>query len=147
AENETWGNNATGQFKSLFPVFLGNTEADAELRLGFLDTLIDEDDPIRMRFVVDALLEGANTHSHFRTVGSEVHGSRPALKPWQPKLWKDAWDYILACLDRLAGIALRSDILGQNARTGMGHDFRALVSAGLVERVEGWDSSISAVHR
>jgi DNA-binding transcriptional regulator YiaG len=147
AENETWGNNATGQFKSLFPVFLGNTEAGAELRLRLLDTLIDEDDPIRMAIVVDALLEGASTHPHSRTVGSEIHGSRPALKPWQPKLWKDVWDYIVACLDRLAQTALRSDAIGVQVRKGMGHQFRSLVSAGLIDRVEGWVTSIAAVHR
>jgi DNA-binding transcriptional regulator YiaG len=147
AENEKWGNNATGQFKRLFPVFLGNTEAGADLRLRLLDTLVGEDDPIRMPLVVDALLEGASTHSHHRFVGSEIHGSRPALRPWQPKLWKDAWDYILACADRLARIALRSDALGERARKGMARDFRSLVSAGLVEHVEGWVESISSVHR
>ena len=33
AENETWANNATGQFKELFPIVLGGTEADGEARL------------------------------------------------------------------------------------------------------------------
>jgi DNA-binding transcriptional regulator YiaG len=147
AENETWGNNATGQFKALFPVFLGNTEASAAPRLILLDSLIGEDSPDRMPLVVEALLEGASTGSHSRTIGSEIHGSRPALKPWHPKLWKDAWDYILACLDRLAQIALRSDAVGERARMGMGHTFRSLVSAGLIDRVEAWVSSIGRVHR
>jgi hypothetical protein len=33
AENESWGNNATGQFKNLFPVFLADTVVGPSLRL------------------------------------------------------------------------------------------------------------------
>jgi hypothetical protein len=33
AENESWGNNATGQFKNLFPVFLADTAAAPQARL------------------------------------------------------------------------------------------------------------------
>ncbi|XSC41981.1 hypothetical protein ACF1BQ_025455 [Bradyrhizobium sp. RDT10] len=60
AENESWGNNATGQFKALFPVFLADTEADGEMRLRMLDELIDRDDPSEIPFVVEALAAGAN---------------------------------------------------------------------------------------
>jgi hypothetical protein len=147
AENERWGNNATGQFKRLFPVFLGNTAAGPEARVRLLDELIQENDPLRMPLVIDALLSGATTQSHHRIVGAEIHGSRPALKEWRPKLWKDVWDYVLACMDRLATLALRHDALGQQARSGMAHDFRVLVTAGLIDHVEGWINSITAVHR
>ena len=37
AENEPWGNNATAQFKGLFPLFLAGTAAGGEARLRFLD--------------------------------------------------------------------------------------------------------------
>ena len=36
AENESWANNATEQFKALFPMLLGNTAADGDHRLTFL---------------------------------------------------------------------------------------------------------------
>lgn len=146
AENESWGNNATGQFKALFPVLLSNTEAPAGPRLQLLDDLIKEDDPLRMPIVVEALIEAANSHSHSRAVGPEIHGSRPALVPWQPKYWQDAWDYIISAMDRLCTLALRNDALGAQARVGMAHEFRTLVSAGLLDRVEGWVSAIRAVH-
>ena len=42
AENETWGNNATGRFIDLFPVLLGNTAADGNARLSVLDSVLDE---------------------------------------------------------------------------------------------------------
>lgn len=146
AENETWGNNATGEFKALFPVFLSNTVAPAEPRLRLLDDLLRENDPERMPLVVDAILEGASTHPHHRLVGPEIHGSRPALVPWQPKYWKDAWDYISACTDRLAEIALRDDARGQQARAKMAGNFRSLINSGLLDRVEGWVNKIRSVY-
>src|SRR6185312_12395948 len=54
AENETWGNNATGQFKHLFPVFGASTAAGPTARLQVLDELIAANDPLRMPLVVDA---------------------------------------------------------------------------------------------
>ncbi len=90
SENEDWANNATGEFKALFPVFLSNTVAPAAPRLQLLDDLLRENYPQRMPVVIEALLEACNLHSHSRMVGPEIHGSRPALVPWRPKLWKDA---------------------------------------------------------
>jgi hypothetical protein len=146
AENESWANNSTGQFRGLFPVFLSGTEAEAEPRLRLLDELIAENDPRRMPIVVDALLAGASMNSHIRFVGPEIHGSRPALVSWHPKLWKDAWDYVIACFDRLANIALRADALGGQARIGIAHNFRTFVSGGLIDHVEGWVETIRASH-
>ncbi len=146
SENEHWSNNATGEFKALFPVFLSNTVAPATPRLRLFDDLLRENDPKRMPIVMDALLAASDMNSHSRIVGPEIHGSRPALVPWQPKYWKDAWDYVTACMDRLAELALRDDTLGAQARGGMAHHFRPLISAGLIDRVEGWVAKVRAVH-
>ena len=146
AENETWGNNSTGQFKNLFPVFLGNTAVGPGPRLQLLDELITANDPLRMPIVVEALSCGADLDSGSRAIGAETHGSRPSLKPWHPKLWKDAFDYAFACLDRLSDLALRGDEIGTQARISMAHTFRTLTSAGHVDRVEGWIKKVVAVH-
>jgi DNA-binding transcriptional regulator YiaG len=146
AENETWGNNSTGQFRNLFPVFLSDTTAGAQPRLRLLDELIAQNDPVRMPIVVEALLSGADLNSHSRTVGAETHGSRPSLEPWQPKLWKDVFDYVTACLDRLANIAVRHDAVGAQARAGIPHSFRPLASTGHIDRIEGWVAKVAAAH-
>ena len=112
AENETWGNNSVGQFKALFSVLGANTTAPAEPRLRLLDELLAADDPMQMPLVIGALLEASDMHSHARMMGPETHGSRPQLIPWQPKYWKDAWDYVIACVDRLVEVALRDDPIG-----------------------------------
>lgn len=147
AENEDWSNNATGEFKAIFPVFLGNTEADGGARLRLLDDLIRRNHTAEMPLVVDALLEGARTHSFSRGVGPEIQGSRPALQPWQPKTWKDVSDYIIACAERLVALAKRDDDVGTRARKGIGQRLRSLVSYGLIDNAEQWIEAISAVHR
>jgi len=136
AENETWGNNSTGQFKALFPVLLGDTEAGPEARLRVIDEALESQDTGRLRIVVDALLEGAKTDFFSRSVGSETHGSRRALESWKPETWKDAWDYVRECLERLAGLATRPDEIGTRAKVGLGHAFRALVSRGQIDLAE-----------
>jgi transcriptional regulator with XRE-family HTH domain len=147
AENETWDNNATGEFKAIFPALLGNTAADGRARLRLLDELVDRNDPVEMPLVVGALLKGATMHSYSRGVGPEIQGSRPVLAPWQPKTWKDVFDYIIDCVERLVALAKRNDAIGAQARQGLGHNLRLLVSRGFIDKVEKWAADISADHR
>ncbi|TIT97057.1 MAG: hypothetical protein E5W55_09800 [Mesorhizobium sp.] len=99
-----------------------------------------------MPIVVDALLEASSLHSHAQLMGPETHGSRPELTPWQPKYWKDAFEYVIACADRLAEIALRDDTVGMQALNGLANEFRSYVSGGLLDEVEKWVVKIQAVH-
>lgn len=108
AENETRGSNSTGRFENLFPVFLADTVAGPGPRLQLLDELIADNDPLRMPIVVEALSRGADLNSSSRAVGPETHGSRPSLEPWRPTLWRDAFDYVFACLDRLSNLGAPS---------------------------------------
>ena len=79
AENESYGNNATGQFVALFPVVLGNTAADGPARLSLLQEVAQSADQKQRKIVVKALINGSTTHHFSRSVGAETHGSRPAL--------------------------------------------------------------------
>lgn len=87
AENESWGNNATGQFKAFFPVNLGDTSADAEKRLRIIKDALDTKNERQLLIVTEALLSGAELHHFSRSVGAETHGSRPALETWQPETY------------------------------------------------------------
>ena len=146
AENETWGNNATGQFKSLFPVFLADTTAGPNLRLQVIDDELARNDARRLAIVADALLRGTELDSFTRTVGAETHGSRPALEPWRPKIWKDVFDYVRACAQRLTTVALRTDDVGAYARKIFGHHLRALVRHGQIDFVEEQVGRVIALH-
>jgi len=138
AENESISNNATGQFRALFPGLLADTEAGPEMRLRFLDGEIARNSPERLKIAVEALLAGAQTDHFSRMVGSESHGSRPALQPWQPKTWDEVWDYVRGCADRLVELARRADEIGVIAKKGIAHQIRGYVGKGLIDDVERW---------
>lgn len=138
AENESWGNNASGQFKALFPVLLGNTEAGADDRLMVIDELLRTNDLERLKLVVHALQSGAKADSFTRSLGIEIHGSRPAMEPWRPQLWSEAWSYVRECANRLAVFAKRSDDIGEIARDALAGQFRMYVGRGLIDDVERW---------
>lgn len=146
AENEQWSNNSIGQFKGLFPVFLSNTTAPPAPRLRLFDELLRKDDPQQMPIVVEALVAAIDMSSNSRMVGPEIHGSRPALEPWEPKYWNEAWDYIIACVDRLVVLALRDDAVGAEARNGIARQFRTYVEGNLLEHIERWVAKVRTAH-
>ena len=146
AENETWGNNATGQFNGLFPVYLADTSAGPDLRLHVIDDALTSNQSRRLNIIVEALLKATDWNSFTRSIGSETHGSRPALEPWEPKIWKDIFDYLRACIERLTALALRNDDVGSRARAGLGHRLRGLVSRELIDFLEEKIIEITRIH-
>ena len=136
AENETWGNNATGQFEDLFPLLLGNTAADGDARLSVLDKAAETDDPRQCVIVVEALIAGSEMDHFSRFLGPESHGSRPALESWHPATVKEAKSYVQGCVTHLAEFAARDDEAGRNARAGLGRNLRELVGSGFIDVVE-----------
>ena len=137
AENEPQiGNNATGQFTSLFTVLAGGTVADGNMRLAVLDDVSDTDDPAQCAIVVRALIAGSETRSFFRVLGAESHGTRPALTEWRPSTYQEMDDYINGCVNRLALFAVRTDDVGDAARKGLGDQLRSLVAHEYLETVE-----------
>ncbi len=144
-ENESFSNNCTGQFKALFPAYLGDTAADGSARLAFLDELIAKDDPELNPLIVGALESGARVSMFSRSVGIESHGLRPALQPWNPTN-PDAVEYITDCLERLLVFALRDDEVGCFAKQSIANDLRNLINRGLIEYAERAVTAITAQH-
>lgn len=136
AENETWDNNATGQFKRLFPLHLGGTAADGNRRLAFLDEVLTSSDSAQLVIAVEALTAGCNVGYFWRVVGAESQGSRPALDPWRPSTSEEAVHYVEGCVRRLAELAVRNDEVGTAARTSLGDALGSLVLQGMLEAVE-----------
>ena len=136
AENEHWDNNATGQFKGLFPMYLGGTAANGDARHSLLSEVAEAADRTQRLIVVEALLAGSETRRFFRVGGAESQGSRPALAPWHPATGREASDYIRGCVEHLAQFALASDQAGDRARSGLGGALRSLVKSGFIDTVE-----------
>ena len=136
AENETWGNDATGRFKALFPMRQGNTAADGNARLSVLDEAAKTNDTRQRAIVIEALVAGSEMDHFSRLLGPESQGSRPALESWHPATNKEAASYVQGCVTRLAEFATRGDELGVTAREGLGRNLRGLVGRGFIDVVE-----------
>ena len=136
AENESVSNNATGQFKALFPMMLGNTAADGDKRLAVLNEAADTDDVVRLVIVVEALSAGSKLGHFSRIAGAEAQGSSPALESWRPATNDAAARYIEKCTTSLAKVATRDDKAGVTARVRLGQHLRSLVSNGFIDTVE-----------
>ena len=145
AENEAYGNNATGQFASLFPVILGNTAADGCARLLFLKEAARSDDPAQQKIVVDALVKGTATGHFSRSVGPETHGARPTLSSWYPATRDEARSYIQGCLNLLAAFAAGDGEVADAACAGLGRNLGSLASSGFVDLVEAGVRRVAAV--
>ena len=136
AENETYGNNATGQFVGLFPIVHGNTAADGQARLLLLREVAQSDDPVQRKIVVDALVNGSATHPFSRSVGSKTHGSRPTLPSWHPATRDEVRVYIQFCLDLLVEFTTGNDDVADAACVGLGRNLPSLASHGFIDLVE-----------
>ena len=106
AENESWGNNATGQFKQLFRPFLSGTEASPSLRMKVIDyALVSDRDSVR-KLAVEALEQVIDTHGGSRMIGAEYQGSGEPLKEWRPKVWGEVFEYWDGALQRLCNLVV-----------------------------------------
>lgn len=131
AENESWGNNATGQFVGLYKLQLSGTEADPERKLRVLDAGLSSEDE-RIRSVCMKALDSMLTTSHFsRSAGQERIGAGEALKDWRPKTYSEIFDYYRAALARLEEIALnQEDAFSGEALDSIGSNLRGLLQIG-----------------
>ena len=135
-QNEVWTINPSRQFRELFPVLLGNTEADGDARLSLLDELRNSADPNQLAIVAKALSAGAKSSHFSREVGAETSGSRPALKPWQPLTRIETDEYIGECVTWLSELATRDDEAGNVARYELAKAIRSLIPDGFMDLVE-----------
>lgn len=98
AENESYGNNATGQFLQLFHVVLAGTEADLTERLRLLSLLINKGEdysPVVLR----ALNRAFDTHGFSRMNSAERFGIEEK-QDYAPSK-QEVWNYWYACRDLL----------------------------------------------
>ncbi|WP_157790073.1 hypothetical protein [Bradyrhizobium japonicum] len=109
AENETWSNNATGEFVQRFRVQLPGTSASLAERLDTLKFLIGNAEDGEYAILVSALCTAIDAHAGTRTIGSENHGTRKTYEDYQPKTWSEIFVYARGVLDLLKAISQRSE--------------------------------------
>ena len=98
AENENISNNATGQFISLFPLYLPATAATLEQRLLFLRKQVQYKE--RQLILLSALGRALRTRDFIFLGGSEQRGTEK-MSNYQPKTNEEISEYIHGCLDML----------------------------------------------
>ena len=143
-ENESWSNNATGQFTQLFHVFLSGTAALPENRLALIDEAIQSDDEAIRLLAIEALTAAIDTHGRSRMVGAEYQGSGAPLEEWRPSIWQEAFDYWIAAIERLTDRAVQDSNEGIRAKKEIGRHIRGLMSKGC-DVMKALDISINTV--
>ncbi|MEA5115935.1 MAG: hypothetical protein VB050_18115 [Geobacteraceae bacterium] len=133
AENETWSNNATGQFKQLFRLSLSGTEASPTIRLKVIDNALASGRNTIRKLAVSALDVAIQTYGGSRSIGAEYQGSGEPLKEWQPKVWGDIFEYWKQALLRLCNLVVEGDVLASDAKKTIGHHIRGLMQNGQVD--------------
>jgi DNA polymerase III delta prime subunit len=104
AENETWANNATGEFLARFQIFLGGTAVPYPERLLVLDELLAIDRPALTRLVVRALSKVGDQQA--TRMGSDpIPGELPQPE-WRPKTGPEHLKCFTEALGRLQTIAM-----------------------------------------
>ncbi|HKO81419.1 MAG TPA: hypothetical protein VJU78_13530 [Chitinophagaceae bacterium] len=99
AENETWANNATGQFLHLFNIHLSGTEAKLSDRWEIIEWGLNREDEMYYEFAIKAMNVGLN-YGHFsRMGGAEQQGSK-RLYDNQPT-WQEIKEYWTNILNKL----------------------------------------------
>ena len=95
AENEKWGNNASGLFKQLFHICLPGTEANLEKRIETLEYLLFAGSDYQ-ELLLDSL-DRAFDNGHFARGGSGAKFGLETKKDYVPKTNKEIIDYWMVC--------------------------------------------------
>lgn len=107
AENETWANNATGVFISLFHWQNPEVPAPVRQRLGALIAEAGSSSPTRRRIMAGACARAFDEHAVVCL--HEAKGSTVPSVPSRPGTWEEVREYGQGVLDVLASLATDHD--------------------------------------
>lgn len=141
AENETWSNNATGQFLHLFNIILSGTEANLDERWQIIQWGLNKSETKYHDLALRAMAVGL-TYGHFsRTGGAEKQGSK-VLHDYQPP-WKEVAAYWTNILNTLKSFIITNGKYTDVASETIGRCIRSSFNAGLGHIVIPFISEIS----
>jgi hypothetical protein len=102
AENETWSNNATGQFLHLFNIHLSGTEANLAERWKIIEWALNKGDKSYYEVAIQAMKKGLNFRYFSRMGGAEQQGSRRLVD--NNPIWNEVEEYWRNILNKLLEI-------------------------------------------
>jgi len=108
AENETWSNNATGNWVELFGLMLPATAAKPPQRLQYLGRAVTSADARVRLLAVRASAQALNSHESIMVSG-ELQGGVLVEGRGQPETWDEVNTYRTTALDFLSALAADVD--------------------------------------
>lgn len=97
AENETWGNNATGTWIELFGVMLPGTAARPDARMAYLEHVSERGEPEARLLVSRAAVRALTGHERI-AVSGELQGGVVVEPRGTPKTYGEVWEYQRAAI-------------------------------------------------
>jgi hypothetical protein len=133
-ENETWSNNATGQFAQAFAVFLSGTTVPYLNRAKWLQTKVDGASPDELKLIARAAAAGLRSH-HSRTMTGFRGGGAP--RDWQPQTDEEYIESRRAAWRLLLEIRDKSTPVEQATVTNdLAHSLRLAFASALSETID-----------
>jgi hypothetical protein len=136
AENETWGNNATGMFSQLFRVQLSGTNAVPSIRFALLRKALNLDEEQVDLVILKALEQAIKLRGGSRTIGAEYQGTKAPLQEWRPTIWQEIFDYWQETFNILLEMLNRGPVQKEKAMDSIGHSIRGFINQGRIEMLD-----------
>jgi hypothetical protein len=136
AENETWGNNATGMFSQLFRVQLSGTNAVPSIRFALLRKALNLDEEQVDLVILKALEQAIKLRGGSRTMGAEYQGTKAPLQEWRPITWQEIFDYWQEAFNILLEMLNRGSVQNEKVADAIGHSIRGFVNQGRIEMLD-----------
>lgn len=144
AENETWGNNASGVFAELFSSGYGGvatSEASPLERLPALEEALFSPSPTTQMLGLKACDYALEAEHWARTIGNQSSGLKSEPERWTPKTYGEIWDGYRAVWNLLT---TNLDRFGERERQ---YAIEVLLkrARGLIFRTKLWESVLEAI--
>lgn len=136
-ESETYGNNATGQFRQLFHIFLSGTEQPLMDRLEVIEDGLKKERPEEIRRLTIEAIDAALHKDQFsRSSGAEQRGSQLPREDYRPETHQEVWEYWTKAILMLKELILSDDPLAPVALNTLGRRIGTIVCCPLIRKLE-----------
>ncbi|WP_233010350.1 PGAP1-like alpha/beta domain-containing protein [Rheinheimera faecalis] len=136
-ENETYSNNATGQFCQMFRWQLSGTGASFSQRITLLDNCFNLNSVNVDKVIIAAIESAINIRGGTRTIGAERQGTKEELKEWMPETWNELYNYWGRLFDLLLKILNRGK-LNRLVKDAFGPNIRGLIQYKQYEQLDNF---------
>ena len=143
AENESWANNATGQFLQLFHIFLAGTEVSLKERLKIIKWGLGMKDEKFTQLAIKAMASGLTTNHFVRMKGAERQGI-DELKDYAP-IDVEISEYYNSILDELINLIRSEGIYIDEVSKIIADSIRGLTNIGLIAIVLPYIDDVIAI--